>query len=237
MARPRKTARKVGVAAANGDPRSAIIDAALRLAAAKGWRRLTLAEIAAEAGVGLSTFRGFFASKGQILAGFMRRTDEAMLKAIEAEPIEGEALDRLFETLMLRFEILAPHKAALQAIAREPGDNPLETVALVQQALKSMQWVLAAAHVEEPGPMGLIKLKGLAFAYARSFRVWLEDDDPGLARTMATLDGTLREGAAWLKRLETPLALATALAGFGRALWREWGRRPAAGRPGASPTP
>ncbi|HEX2257777.1 MAG TPA: TetR/AcrR family transcriptional regulator, partial [Afifellaceae bacterium] len=37
------------------------------------------------------------------------------------------------------------------------------------------------------------RAQGLALVWARVMRVWLDDDDPGLARTMAALDRRLRE--------------------------------------------
>ena len=50
--------------------RDRIIAAALRLGEKRGWRDLSLGEIAAEAGVPLVEFRKEFQSKGQILAAF-----------------------------------------------------------------------------------------------------------------------------------------------------------------------
>ena len=38
--------------------------------------------------------------------------------------------------------------------------------------------------------------------YASVFGVWLEDDDPGLARTMAALDRRLRRGERTLRGVE-----------------------------------
>ena len=46
-----------------------------------------------------------------------------------------------------------------------------------------------------------MRVAGLGMIYASVFGIWLEDDDPGLARTMAALDRRLRRGertcAAW----------------------------------------
>jgi hypothetical protein len=39
----------------------------------------------------------------------------------------------------------------------------------------------------------------LALVYARSLRTWLNDEDPGLARTMADLDRRLRDGERMVK--------------------------------------
>ena len=47
-----------------------------------------------------------------------------------------------------------------------------------------------------------MKTAGLASLYASVFRVWLDDEDQGLARTMAALDRRLRRGQRSLERLE-----------------------------------
>lgn len=58
-----------------------------------------------------------------------------------------------------------------------------------------MRFMLEAAGIEvEDGAAGAIKLQGLALAWARIVRVWLDDDDPGLSKTMAELDRELTRG-------------------------------------------
>jgi hypothetical protein len=95
---------------------------------------------------------------------------------------------------------------------------------LAGSAATTQRWMLTAAGLDEDGPGGLVKQGGLACVYARTQRVWLNDDDPGLARTMAALDGDLRAGARWLRWADMPISLATALSGIARSLWR--GREP-----------
>ena len=54
---------------------------------------------------------------------------------------------------------------------------------------------------------GVFRAQGLALVWARVMRVWLDDDDPGLARTMAALDKRLREA----ERVGDPAASAGAM--------------------------
>ena len=57
-----------------------------------------------------------------------------------------------------------------------------------------MAWMLAGRRdFRRPGGGGSFRAQGLALVWARVMRVWLDDDDPGLARTMAALDKRLRE--------------------------------------------
>jgi len=199
---------------------NAVIDAALKVAANRNWRDVRLADIAAEAKLDLADLAQVASSKADILRRFSRRTDRALLKALKAHPVEGDAHDRLFEVIMRRLEILAPHRAALKGILAAPPGNPTAMAMLAGSAATTQRWMLAAAGLEEDGPGGLLKQGGLACVYARTLRVWLDDDDPGLARTMAALDGDLRNGARWLRFAEAPLSLATALSGIARSIWR-----------------
>jgi len=199
---------------------NAVIDAALRVAARRAWRDVRLGDIAVEAKLDLADLAKVTASKADIVRRFSRRTDRALLKALKTQPVEGDAHDRLFEVVMRRLEILAPHRAALKSILDAPAGNPTAMVMLAASAATTQRWMLAAAELEEDGPGGLLKQGGLACVYARALRVWLNDDDPGLARTMAALDGDLRSGGRWLRFAEGPISLATALSGIARSLWR-----------------
>ena len=90
-----------------------VIDTALALAAERGWRDLSLVEIAAAAKLPLSKLYPHYPSKTAILDAFMRRTDAAVL-AEETEP-EGSARDRIFDVLMRRFDALQPHRDRSQS--------------------------------------------------------------------------------------------------------------------------
>jgi hypothetical protein len=133
--------------------------------------------------------------------------DGALLKSLETDSVEGGPHDRVFDVMLRRFELLAPHKAALRSIAAEPASGPQEWLNLLNSTLQSQNWILAAAGLEARGFRGDLQKLGLARIYADVLRVWLDDDDPGLARTMATLDRKLRDGETVMQRLETPIAV------------------------------
>ena len=66
-----------------------------------------------------------------------------------------------------------------------------------------MQWMLTAADINAGGPGGALRAQGLALLYASALRTWVDDDDPGLARTMAALDRELARGGRWAGLLDT----------------------------------
>jgi AcrR family transcriptional regulator len=214
-------ARRAG-AAGNGGPRSQpppaasekdrIIDALLARVATEGWRHLSLAAIAAEAGLPILAIYRNFGSKPAILGGFMRRVDEAVLASPPA-PEEGERpRDRLFDLLMRRFDALKPHKPALEALRRDLRGDPLAALCLGTALLRSMAWMLAAADIATDGVRGALAVKLTAAAYLSAARVWLRDDSEDLGRTMAALDARLSRIERWLvpvsrpRREEAPLS-------------------------------
>ena len=190
--RPGKASRASG--ARGAELRDRILDAALKLAARRGWRRTGLADIAAEAGIGLDRLRTRFASKPAIVNGLIRRTDERALAHGAAEG--SSARDRLFDVLMRRFDALAADRAGIAAILRDLCRDPVTALCHAPRLMASMAWMLEAAGLSSSGPIGLLRAKGLAAVYLWALRAWLADDSRDLAKTMAALDRGLRQAEA-----------------------------------------
>ena len=175
-----------------------IIDAALACIARQGWRRLSLADIAAEAGLPILRVYRLFSSKPAILCGFFRRIDEAVLAAPPQGEPDERPRDRVFDLLMRRFDALQPHRAALGVLARELPTDPLAALAAGAGLLRSMRWMLEAAGISGEGLGGAVAVKLTAAAYLATLRVWRRDESPDFAPTMAALDRRLRGIERWL---------------------------------------
>jgi len=186
-----------------------IIDAALACIARQGWRRLSLADIAAEAGLPILGVYRVYSSKPAILCAFFRRVDEAVLAApLDSEPDERPR-DRVFDLLMRRFDALTPYRAALEVLGRELPTDPLAALAAGAGLLRSMRWMLEAAGISGEGLGGVLAVKLTAAVYLATLRVWLRDESPDLAPTMAALDRRLRGIERWYgigRRRETAAA-------------------------------
>jgi AcrR family transcriptional regulator len=181
--------------------RQRIVDALMALAAERRYADVTLADIAARAELSLSALREAYDGRLAILADFTRRIDRTVLAGI-GETTEESDRDRLFEVMMRRFEALAPYKAGLRSIAAAARREPGLALALNAIVVRSEAWMLNAAGIAAAGPRAAVKAQGLALVHARAMQAWFDDDDPGLARTMAALDKGLRRGERALKRLD-----------------------------------
>ena len=170
-----------------------LVDTALAVAADRGWRTLSLAEIAAAAKLPLSQVYPVFRSKQAILDALARQVDERVLAGQPATwDDEDTPRDRLFDVLMRRFDALAAYKPGLAAVLRDTGLDPVARLSGAAQISRSMGWMLEAAGIGSHGPAGALRTQGLALLWFGAMRVWLADDSPDLAKTMAALDASLR---------------------------------------------
>lgn len=222
-------------AASEMNHREAIVTAFMGLLAERPLGEVTLADTAERAGLSLGQVRAAFGSRFEIVAAFVASIDKAVLDGIDADLADQDTKERLFDVLMRRLDLLAPHKEAVRRLSAAAMRDPGLALALNGLAVQSQRWMLAAAGVEVPGAGGAIRAQGLAIAFAKVVKAWLDDEDPALARTMRVLDDELiRAGRAAgalraVERAASPL-LGLICAPFGRR------RRARADHDGASGT-
>lgn len=192
-------------------PKGRLIAAAMKLAADKPWREVSLLDIAAGAGVTLADVRTSFDGKSAIVRGFVRAVDDALLRQARRSAAREGVRDALFEVIMARLDLLTPYKPSVRSIMQGTDPDP----AMLRTMLCSQHWMLQAAGVETAGARGAVRTLGLATLYASVFRTWLDDEDPGMARTMAALDRRLRRGERNLKALD---GACEAASGFSKRL-------------------
>lgn len=208
--------------------RGRLVTAAMKLAAEKPWNEVSLTQIAEAAGVSLVDVRNEFSDKGDVLAAFVRFVDDAVLARAPQRSGGQAARDALFEVIMSRFDVLAAYKPALKSIAAAWPLNP----ALARAMGRSQAWMLRAAGIRADGLQGDLRALGLGSLYASVYRTWLDDDDPGLAKTMAVLDRRLRRGE---QALQTVDSAAAKLCCFVRSCRDTAKKRSASAPPAAAP--
>jgi AcrR family transcriptional regulator len=201
--------------------RERVVEAFLALLAEKSLEEIGFGEIAARAGVSLPQLRDLFGSKLAMLAAFTKDTDRQVLGGVDADMAEEPPRERLFDVLMRRLEVLAPHKAAMRSLLRSARRNPPLALALNSLAVRSQQWMLTAADISAAGPKGMVRAQGLAVLYASVLHTWLDDEDEGLARTMAALDRALARGQRWSGFLDNLGRIPERACRFGRRRSRD----------------
>jgi AcrR family transcriptional regulator len=174
--------------------REKIVAAFLALLAEKSFEAISLADIAGRAKVSLAQLRDEFPSTLAIIAAHVKATDRTVLAEDLSDMAEEPARERLFDILMRRIEVLARHREAIRSLLRSARRNPPLALVLNALMLRSQQWMLTAAGIGASGPRGMIRAQGLAALFAPVLRIWIDDDDPGQARTMAALDRALGRG-------------------------------------------
>jgi AcrR family transcriptional regulator len=196
--RPESPAIPENPDAPQADDADRIVAAAFAAIAQIGWRRLSLAAVAAEAELPIVRVYREFASKTAILVALHRRVDVAVLASPPPPEPDERPRDRVFDLLMRRFDALLPYKPALAVLARELPRDPASALCAGAALLGSMRWMLEAAGIATGGLAGALAVRLTAAAYLATMRVWLDDESPDLARTMAALDQRLRRIERWL---------------------------------------
>src|SRR5712692_12061195 len=182
--------------------RDKIIEAFFALLAEQAFEDIGYADLAARAGVSLATLRREFGSKLPIVAAYVKAIDRKVLAGGDADMADEPPRERLFDVLMRRLEVLAPHRAAIRSLMRSARGHPSLAIAFNGLAVRSQRWMLTAAEINASGPRGMMRAQGLALLFAGVLRTFVDDEDEGLARTMAALDRALARGQRWSGFLE-----------------------------------
>jgi AcrR family transcriptional regulator len=199
MARKSKRKRKaLSTTPAHGtSDRDRAIGGLMALLAEQRLEQIGLAEVAGRAGIKLSQLRAEFGSTLAILAAHIKDVDRAVLAGGDSDMAEEPARERLFDVLMRRLEILAPHKEAVRSLMRSARRNPGLALALNAMAVRSQHWMLETAGIGASGPRGALRAQSAALMFARVLSVWIDDEEEGLDRTMAALDRGLSSAERW----------------------------------------
>lgn len=207
----------------DGTARERGIEALMALLAERRFEEIGLNDIAARAGLSLAELRSEFSSVVAILAAHIKDVDQKVLSGGDADMAEEPPRERLFDVLMRRLEVLAPHKEAVRSLLRSATRNAGLAATLNGFALRSQQWMLTAADIRTTGVKGMVRTQGLALLFARVLCVWVDDEDPGLARTMAALDRELARAERWSALFDDLCLIPESLCRAGR--WRARRRR------------
>ena len=178
-----------------------VVEAFMALVAERGADGVEVGDIAQHLNVPLFELRRHMDTPLDLLEAFEREIDRQVLERVPDELMQDPPRERIFDVLMMRFDAFMPYKPALKELFREARRNPIFLAAWNRIAVRSQYWMLVAAGLSPKGARGMAQAQGMVFVFGRAFQVWLKDDDPGMARTMAELDRRLRGAERNMRRV------------------------------------
>jgi AcrR family transcriptional regulator len=170
-----------------------LVKLAFALLTERGWERFSFTELARRAELPLAQVYAELPDRPALLRVLGRRLDAEML-AIDMAELDGMSpRERVFELIMRRLDAMAPYKDGLRTLAREVGREPMLLAAAWCNLDRLSRRLLDAAATED-GPVATsLARRVIGAVYLRAFRVWLDDDTPDMARTLAELDRRLQQ--------------------------------------------
>lgn len=178
---------------------AALVAAAFDLGAEQGWRMVTPAAACQQAGLDLATTRTRFPTRAAILERFGTLADEHALHGAAAD---GTARDRLFDSLLRRFDFLQMHRPGVLALIKALPFDPGLALWLAGANLRSMGWLLEGAGLSAGGARGAVRAQGLLAIWGWGLRAWMRDESADLSATMAAVDVALNRADQIAERFD-----------------------------------
>lgn len=173
---------------------SALLEAAMSLAASKGWRNVSMPEIARQAGLDLGEVRRLYPFKLSILLLLGQLADRS---ALIDDGSSGTPRETLFDLLMRRFDVFQQYRAGVLAVLRTLPFDPVTTLALGAATMDSMSWIAGASGIATTGIDGVLRVQGTVALWTHALRAWEKDENEDLGTTMAALEQGLDRAERW----------------------------------------
>ncbi|NHN87896.1 TetR/AcrR family transcriptional regulator [Acetobacter conturbans] len=167
---------------------STLLDAAMVLAASKGWHNISMPEIARHARLDLGEVRRRYPFKTSILLLLGRLADRS---ALVDDGSLGTPRETLFDLLMRRFDVFQQYRAGILAVLRTLPFDPGTTLILGAATVDSMRWIAGAANVQTTGLEGILRVQGVVALWTYALRAWEKDESEDLGTTMVALENGL----------------------------------------------
>ncbi len=168
-----------------------IVEAALGLSATDGWASVSPHRVAQGLKENLGEVLRVTPTQAAIAGLIFRHIDDAMLRQVNKIDNSDSPRDRLFEVLMIRFDVLQQHRSGLVSLLAHYQRMPLLAVCRVPTLIRSMDVVLSAAGLQAHHMIDVARGPVLTLGYLSVLRVWMKDESADMAATMSALDKML----------------------------------------------
>lgn len=166
-----------------------IAEAALAVAADQGWQNTGLSDIARAAEISMRDLVAVVEDRTDILRLIGRMVDRKVAENVSLTPsVETSARDKLFDLFMDRYDVLNDYRHGIIAIVDGFKYDPKQVLVSLPHLCTSISLMLEMADVDTSGAMGAVRVTGMSAIYLKVLRVWVDDDSPDMAKTMAALD-------------------------------------------------
>lgn len=169
------------------DQTEKLAQAALSLAAKKGWGAVTVKEMAKRAKVPSKTAEAAFDDGWDALLWVLKKMND---EAIAVIPGGGSWRDKLFDIAMTRFDLAQQHRNAFTRLPKDFTRHPKALPRFAKPFYRAMAHMLGAAGLKK-GKCTPALVAGFGLIYLSVTHVWSQDDTRDLAKTMAALDKRL----------------------------------------------
>lgn len=185
-------------------PYTAILEAALRVAAHDAWQTVSYWQIAEEAGLTIPEIKALFPTKQDMVAAIVSDLDARVLGSYQVD-ISSSKRDVLFDVLMERFDAMSDHRAAHISFLKSYGWAYSSKRDDLKIYFCSLAKYLSVSGVETRGLFGPMNVVAVGLGYLYVLFVWSQDVSSDLTKTMAALDKMLSR-LEWLKEYVTRAA-------------------------------
>lgn len=169
-----------------------LFEGAFALIAERGWRHVSMAEVARHADLPLAEMRARCPTRLALLLRFGRHADRM---AVTGALLDGPMRDRIFDVVMRRLDVLQAHRDGVLSLLRDLPSDPLTALVLAPASALSMAWLLQAVGAETSGLRGTLRVQGMQVLWLATLRAWRLDESEDLSATMAALDQALNRAA------------------------------------------
>lgn len=182
------------------EDQQALFDAFWHCLERDGWHQLTLAGIAAHAGLDERGAVIAFGSAQRLALAAMQAVDAAALARLAddlGDAGDADMHERLLEALIQRFESYQPYRRQVEIMARAGIAHPQLAAGMAVQLASVADRILWLCGDHSAGMRRYLRIKGVCAVIIRAAMVWHSDDTSDLSKTMKALDTGLRRAAEW----------------------------------------
>ena len=165
-----------------------IVKTTLKVLEKKSWSSIGLDEIKKKSKI--KQFDKKIKNKKNLLKNISLYFDFCLSKDIKSIE-KSSPRDMIFETIMLRFDILQTHRKGVESLFDSLKKTPHELALLLPNLLDSMILMLKYTETSNNSIARTLKVKGVLVIYILTFMVWLKDESDSLDKTMQALDDYL----------------------------------------------